>query len=132
MAGSNDHMPKRGSDNDERFERDVAAKEARMRLARKSGGRGIWFGLGMFGLVGWSVSVPVLLATLLGVYLDRRTGGGIRWTLSLMTLGFLLGGINAWNWVERSRIDAEAGTESDDGADRTVRSKAQDKEGNRK
>lgn len=89
------------------FERRVAAKEARLRRARKVGDRGVWFGLGMFGLVGWSVSIPVLAGTLLGVYLDRRTNAGIGWTLSLMTLGFIIGGINAWNWVERSRAQGE-------------------------
>lgn len=103
---------------EDRFERRIAAKEARMRRARRAGDRGVWFGLGMFGLVGWSVSIPVLAGTLLGVYLDRRANGGIAWTLSLMTLGFIVGSMNAWHWIERSRAQGEEETAGESPAQR--------------
>gem|GEM_PF-415356 len=92
-------------DEDERFERSVAAKAARMRKARRAGDRTVLFGLGMFGLVGWTIVVPVVAGTLIGVWLDGRTGGGIRWTLGLMALGLVVGGVNAWNWIEKSRAE---------------------------
>lgn len=88
-----------------RFERQLARKNERLRRFRTEGDRGIWFGLGMFGLVGWSIAVPVLLGTAIGVWLDGRFGGGIRWTLSLMVGGLVFGGMNVWNWLERQRED---------------------------
>jgi predicted F0F1-ATPase subunit len=33
---------------------------------------GVWFGLGMMGLIGWSVAVPTLLGAALGLWLDSR------------------------------------------------------------
>ena len=43
------------------LEREVAAKQLRKAKARQEGERSAWFGLGMFGLVGWSVAVPALI-----------------------------------------------------------------------
>jgi ATP synthase protein I len=37
---------------------------------------GVWFGLGMMGLIGWSVAVPTLLGAALGIWLDNRYPGG--------------------------------------------------------
>ena len=92
---------------EDRFEQRVAARVARMRRARRAGQRSPLFGLGMLGLVGWSISIPVLAGTLAGAYLDRRAGTGVRWTLSLMVLGFVVGGLNAWNWIERTRTESD-------------------------
>lgn len=100
-----------------RFEREVAAKQARLRRYRRAGGFSVWFGLGMYGLVGWSVAIPMVLGTLLGVYLDRRFGSGVRWTLGLMALGLIVGGATAWSWVEREREAAREGPEDSGGPD---------------
>ena len=40
------------------FTRQVGAQAARNLKARRDGDRSIWFGLGLSGLVGWSVPVP--------------------------------------------------------------------------
>ena len=37
------------------FARQVAAKAARKLRAQRDGSQGVWFGLGMSGLIGWSV-----------------------------------------------------------------------------
>ena len=39
----------------------VGARAARKLRARRSGTPGVWFGVGMMGLIGWSVAVPTLL-----------------------------------------------------------------------
>ncbi|MHB8205511.1 MAG: AtpZ/AtpI family protein, partial [Desulfomonilaceae bacterium] len=39
-----------------KFAKIVGAKEIRKMEARRGGNRSIWFGLGMFGIVGWSVA----------------------------------------------------------------------------
>ena len=74
--------------------------ERRLR-ARRERDRGIWFSLGMFGLVGWSVAVPTLAATALGVWMDRRWPSQISWTLTLLLAGIVTGCVNAWYWVRR-------------------------------
>jgi ATP synthase protein I len=65
----------------------VGAKAARKLKARRSGTPGVWFGLGMMGLIGWSVAVPTLLGAALGLWLDQRYPGGRSWTLALLVAG---------------------------------------------
>lgn len=79
----------------------VGRKAGRRLAARRAGDRGIWFGLGMFGLVGWAVAVPTVAGIALGVWLDARLGDRISWTLTLMLVGVALGCVNAWLWVKR-------------------------------
>lgn len=68
--------------------------------------RSAWFGLGMFGLVGWSVAIPTLLGIALGLWLDGRWPGGPSWTLTFLLIGVALGCLNAWYWVrQESRRD---------------------------
>jgi len=85
----------------EEFHREVERKEERARRAREAGDRTIQYGFGAFGVVGWSIVVPTLVGVALGAWLDARAGGGIRYTLSLMTAGLLIGMVNAWNWMQR-------------------------------
>lgn len=89
--------------------REVQAKEARKLKARSKKGGGVWFGLGMFGLIGWSVAVPTLVGVALGVWIDRNWPSRFSWTLMLLILGVILGSWNAWHWVsqERRKIEQE-------------------------
>jgi ATP synthase protein I len=79
----------------------VAAKAARKQKARSNPAPGIWFGLGMMGLIGWSVVVPTLLGAMLGLWLDGNHPGSHSWTLALLVGGLVLGCANAWHWVSR-------------------------------
>lgn len=79
----------------------VGAKATRKLKARRSGTPGVWFGLGMMGLIGWSVAVPTLLGAALGLWLDQRYPGGRSWTLALLAAGLAIGCLNAWHWVAR-------------------------------
>lgn len=79
----------------------VGAQAERKLRARRSGPPGVWFGLGMMGLVGWSVAVPTLLGAALGLWLDQRYPGGRSWTLALLMAGLTLGCLNAWHWVSQ-------------------------------
>jgi ATP synthase protein I len=88
--------------------RTVGEKEARKLRARRRREESIWFGLGMFGMVGWSVAAPTLLLLALGVWIDRRWPGPYSWTLMLLLLGIGLGCLNAWYWVSRERRQIEA------------------------
>lgn len=81
----------------------VSQRAARKLRARREGDRGIWFGLGMMGLVGWSVTVPTVLGIVVGVWLDSRSAdpGDVSWTLTGLVVGVVLGCINAWFWIQR-------------------------------
>ncbi|MBY0410143.1 MAG: AtpZ/AtpI family protein [Burkholderiaceae bacterium] len=79
----------------------IDAKAARKLKARRVGTTGVWFGLGMMGLIGWSVAVPTLLGAALGLWLDQRYPGGRSWALALLMAGLALGCINAWHWVDK-------------------------------
>jgi ATP synthase protein I len=47
----------------------VGAKAKRKLKARRNSAQGVWFGLGMMGLIGWSVAIPTLLGAALGLWL---------------------------------------------------------------
>lgn len=79
----------------------IGAKAARKLRARRHGTPGIWFGVGMMGLIGWSVVVPTLLGAALGHWLDSRHPGTHAWTLALLVAGLTLGCWNAWQWVAK-------------------------------
>jgi ATP synthase protein I len=78
----------------------VGAKATRKLKARKST-QGVWFGLGMMGLIGWSVTIPTLLGAALGLWLDKHQPGGRSWTLALLVAGLTIGCLNAWVWVSK-------------------------------
>jgi ATP synthase protein I len=81
------------------FSRQVGATEVRKIKARVSPVPGVWFGLGMMGLIGWSVTIPTLLCVLLGIWLDHHYPGKHGWTLALLAVGLAIGCLNAWHWV---------------------------------
>lgn len=84
-----------------RMIREVEKRERRKMRARKKGWPGIWSGLGMLGLVGWTVTLPALIGTGIGIWLDRRYPAHHSWTLGLLLAGLALGCLNAWNWISR-------------------------------
>jgi ATP synthase protein I len=86
---------------DSEFGRQVAAKVARKQRAQRNSTQGVWFGLGMMGLVGWSVAIPALAGTALGIWLDRHHPGSHSWTLTLLIVGLAIGCFNAWHWVDK-------------------------------
>ena len=93
----------------------VGAKARRKLAARRNAAPGVWFGLGMMGLIGWSVALPTLLGVALGLWLDSRDPGGFSWTLALLAGGLVLGCLNAWQWVSREdRVIRDAQERSDD------------------
>ena len=83
------------------FAGQVGASAARKLKARRNSTQGVWFGLGMMGLVGWSVAIPTLLGTALGLWLDKHHSGKHAWTLALLVVGLAIGCLNAWHWVAK-------------------------------
>ena len=83
------------------FVEQVGVKAARKIKAQRNAAPGVWFGLGLMGVVGWSVVVPTLLGAALGLWLDRHYPGGRTWTLALLMAGLTLGCLDAWHWVSK-------------------------------
>ena len=110
-ADRKDAPPPKPSD----FATEVGAKAARKIHAHAHPADGVWFGLGMMGLIGWSVVVPTLLGAGLGLWLDRHHRGKHAWTLALMFVGLTIGCANAWHWVaneERAMRDEQGGSDA--------------------
>jgi len=82
------------------FSRQVGAQAARKLKARREGTKSVWFGLGMSGLIGWSVTIPTLIGAALGLWVDRHYPSTHSWTLMLLLMGVIIGCLNAWRWVE--------------------------------
>ncbi|UJF16662.1 AtpZ/AtpI family protein [Jeotgalibaca sp. MA1X17-3] len=77
-------------------------KDANKKLKSKEDGKEIMFGLGLFGIVGWSIAVPTLLGIALGTYLDKKVETSFSWTLTLIFVGVIVGAFNTWRWLNEN------------------------------
>lgn len=93
--------PKRDTREGRPFPDEVGRREERKLKARREGDRGVYFGFGMFGLVGWSVAIPTLIGIALGIWIDRTWPSRYSWTLMFVFIGIIVGCLNAWYWVRR-------------------------------
>ncbi len=87
------------------LEREVSLKQQRKEKARREGEHSAWFGLGMFGLVGWSIAIPSVLGIAAGLWIDGHWPSRFSWTLMLLIAGVTIGCLNAWWWVQRESQD---------------------------
>lgn len=97
----------------EEFQRAVGDAERRKVRARSRREDSVWFGLGTFGLVGWSVALPTLIGLALGLWLDTNYPQGFSWTLTLLFAGIIVGCLNAWYWVSREREEIDEAARAD-------------------
>jgi len=97
-------MPgKEESYKEKEFSHQVGEKEKRKLKAAREIKRSPWFGLGVAGMIGWTVAVPTLLGTGLGIWLDKKYPQTFSWTLTLLVTGLVLGCLLAWQWVEKEK-----------------------------
>ena len=54
------------------FIRKIEKKEKRKLRARDKKYQAVWFGMGLFGVIGWSVMIPTLIGIAVGIWADRR------------------------------------------------------------
>jgi ATP synthase protein I len=80
----------------------VGLREARMLKGRNESGV-LWRSLGLLGLVGWSVVLPMLIGIAAGAWIDRKWPGSFSWTLTLLLAGLVLGCINAWTRIKHAQ-----------------------------
>ena len=79
----------------------IGKKEDLKLRAEKNPERSAWSGLGLFGLVGWSVAAPTVAGALLGIWLDRHYPINHSWTLALLVAGLIIGCALAWHWISK-------------------------------
>jgi len=82
-----------------RFEKALASKIKRRAKCKPCGNFAGPFAL--FGIVGWSIAVPSILAAMFGRWVDARYGGGYAFTLPLIVLGIVSGSVNAWRCISK-------------------------------
>jgi ATP synthase protein I len=100
-------MPEKFDKKEQTFSRAVEIREKRKIRAEKKKQDRFWFGMGMFGLVGWSVAVPTITGIFIGIWIDIQYPSRYSWTLMLLIIGLVSGCGNAWIWISRQRNDIQ-------------------------
>lgn len=114
MSDGNDaDQERREEARHEEFRRRIREEERRKLHARSRESEGIWFGLGMIGLIGWSVAIPTVVGVAIGIWVDTTWETPFSWTLMLLAFGVALGAMNAWFWVQRERRSIEEDEEAE-------------------
>jgi ATP synthase protein I len=85
--------------NKSNFSQNINKQALRKLRAQQKQANSVWSGLGMMGLIGWSIVLPTLLGAILGIWLDKHYSRPQSWTLSLLVIGLIIGCANAWHWV---------------------------------
>lgn len=99
-----DAAPSKGDEADPALiaiQREVSRKKRAAQAKKHSA----WFGLGMFGLIGWAVAVPTVIGAGIGLWIDRAAPSSFSWTLALLLAGVTLGCLNAWYWIASESRD---------------------------
>ena len=91
---------------------DIGRRARRRERARDDPGASPLRGLGVFGMIGWSVAVPTVGGAFLGLWLDRHLPQAFNWTLALILGGVALGSVIAWAWASKEANDN--GSDHDD------------------
>lgn len=92
----------------------VEGKQKRRIQAREQDHRSVWFGFGLFGVVGWSIALPTVIGVGIGFWIDHRWESRFSWTLMLMFGGVVLGCLTAWKWIKEESSKSEAETPNEE------------------
>jgi ATP synthase protein I len=84
--------------NGDEFVREVAKQVDRRREGRD---QNVWQGLAQVGTVGWMIVLPTVGGAFLGRWIDKQLGTGIFWTLSMLTIGLVIGCVAVWRTINR-------------------------------
>ncbi len=92
---------------EKKLARTIENKERRKLKQKRKAKHPILKGLGMFGLIGWTVTAPTLLGTFVGIWLDDHYPSKRSWTLTFLITGLILGCIGAWYWLSKEKNDIQ-------------------------
>ncbi|NDP22262.1 MAG: F0F1 ATP synthase subunit [Paludibacter sp.] len=96
------------------FSKKVEEKARRKLQAQHNDKKSVWFGLGMMGIVGWTIAIPTLIGALLGIWLDSKYPTTFSWTLSMLIVGLLVGCLTAWHWISKEDKEMNQKDEKDE------------------
>ncbi|OPZ78763.1 MAG: putative F0F1-ATPase [Alphaproteobacteria bacterium ADurb.Bin438] len=91
------------SNNEKNHERRLIKKlivKARKRAERKN--NKIFLNAGIMGVFGWHICTPVILATILGLWLDKKFDMNGSLFIAFLIIGFMVGGYNSYRWVKET------------------------------
>lgn len=100
-------------DGGNQLSRIIGAKAKRRLRARSRRNTSVWLALGMYGVVGWSIVLPILIGIAVGLALDAIVPAGFSWALSGLFVGLILGLHSAWQWVSQQMVDDSHDGEGD-------------------
>lgn len=83
----------------------VKEKTTRKLKAKETSERSALSEVGVFGIVGWSIAIPMLIGIAIGIWIDTTWVTPISWTLILMLVGVVIGCFNAWYWIQKESQD---------------------------
>jgi ATP synthase protein I len=106
--------PKQALEAEPSLGQEVGAKAARKLKARRNSTQGVWFGLGMMGLIGWSVADSDAARRGARYLVGQTHPGKHAWTLALLVAGLAIGCLNAWHWVAKEDKAMRDEQEDDD------------------
>ncbi|MDX9801811.1 MAG: AtpZ/AtpI family protein [Spirochaetia bacterium] len=95
------------------FSNDISAAENRRLAERRNKNKQLWFGLGMMGIIGWSVAVPTIAGLAIGIWMDGFMSTKISWTLTGLAGGVAAGCMSAWYWIVNEQKNSEDDNDSE-------------------
>ncbi len=81
----------------------IRRRTERMQKARNEPKYSPLNGLGVFGVIGWSIAIPTVGGAFLGAWLNRIAPQSFSWPIALILGGVVVGAMVAWNWIDKSR-----------------------------
>ncbi len=84
---------------------DIARQAKRMKAIRDHPGPSPLWGIGTFGMIGWSIVVPTVGGAFLGLWLDRVAPQRFSWTIALILGGVVVGAFIAASWINKEGSD---------------------------
>lgn len=85
----------------DRSAEDIRRSAERLQRSRRAPGASPLRGLGVFGMIGWSIAVPTVGGAFLGLWLNKVAPQTFSWPIALILGGTVVGGIIAWTWVSK-------------------------------
>jgi ATP synthase protein I len=100
---------------DQKLSKMIEDKEKRKLKEKRKSKYGVLKGLGMLGLIGWTVAFPTLAGTYLGIWLDDTYPSKHSWTLTCLISGLILGCWGAWFWLLKEKKEMQKEEEDANG-----------------
>lgn len=78
----------------------------------------VWYGFGLFGLVGWSLTIPSLVGLSTGIVIDMAYPSRYLWSMMGLLVGVLVGCFTIYYWIGKEYAKIRRDKDDDDAVDR--------------